>query len=89
VQAHDLATEAEADAGAVLLGGEEGDEDPVECLLDDARAVVAHFDQGAAASIHAGAEVDVRVGLADSRLHGIAEVQVGVDEGSGKIDHGR
>ncbi len=56
MQAHDLTRQAEADTGAVGLGGEKRDEDVVECFCHDASAIVPHLQPHAAGVIEAGVD---------------------------------
>ncbi len=72
---HDLAGEAEADAGAFALGGEEGQEDVLPQPLGHAGAVVGDLDLGAAGAgaRRSDSQTCGRLGMAARRLGGIAD----------------
>ena len=55
---HDLAGEAEADAGAVGFGGVERDKDLVDLAERDGLAVVGHTDDGLIFRIEVGGDAD-------------------------------
>ncbi len=44
MEPHDLAAQAQPNAGAVPFSGEKGDEHLAECFFDDARPIVRDLD---------------------------------------------
>ena len=71
---HHLAGEAEADAGALRLGGEEGQEDVLPQALGHAGAIVLDLDLGAAgAGALEASDTCGALGMAARRFGGVAQ----------------
>lgn len=70
--AHDLATETQTNPRAILLGGEERDEDLVEGLLDDTGSIVGDF-QNDFPPRQLGIQIDPRSGFPRGGLADIAQ----------------
>ena len=72
MESHNSTREREADAGAFSFGGEEGDEDAILDIGQDAWAIVVDVD-ACTAAIHSGGHSDLTVGLVIHRLYGVQD----------------
>ena len=69
---HDLAAQAQPNAGAVRLGREKGDEDLAEGFFDDARPIVCDLDDDLVVRQMSG-QVNASPGAAGRGFAGIAQ----------------